>query len=187
MYGCPHCGKLKFVPFRCHSRFCPTCGNKYSMERTTSMSFKLINVRHRHCVSTIDENLRDFFLQDRTLLHCLFHSVASVISCMFFKMNKSKNFTPGFIMVLHTFGRDLKWNPHIHCLISEGATAMMGFGAISHTLIIHTSEMLFGPHCLMKWKAGLIPLSGKSKPYVIRNTNKVSMFMPNLINVIIKL
>ena len=23
-------------------------------------------------------------------------------------------------MVLHTFGRDLKWNPHIHCLISEG-------------------------------------------------------------------
>lgn len=41
MYGCPHCGKLKFVPFRCHSRFCPTCGNKYSMDRTTSMSFKL--------------------------------------------------------------------------------------------------------------------------------------------------
>ena len=28
MYACPHCGKLKFVPFRCHSRFCPTCGNK---------------------------------------------------------------------------------------------------------------------------------------------------------------
>lgn len=39
---------------------------------------------------------------------------------MFFKQNKSMNFTPGFIMVLHTFGRDLKWNPHIHCLISEG-------------------------------------------------------------------
>lgn len=27
MYACPHCGKLKFVPFRYHSRFCPTCGN----------------------------------------------------------------------------------------------------------------------------------------------------------------
>ncbi|MEY8433202.1 transposase zinc-binding domain-containing protein, partial [Lachnospiraceae bacterium 48-42] len=49
MYGCPHCGKLKFVPFRCKSRFCPTCGNKYAMERTTSMSFKLVNARHRHC------------------------------------------------------------------------------------------------------------------------------------------
>ena len=127
MYGCPHCGKLKFVPFRCHSRFCPTCGNKYAMERTTSMSFKLVNVKHRHCVFTIDEELRDFFLEDRSLLDCLFHSVNSVISRMFYKLNKSKNFTPGFIMVLHTFGRDLKWNPHIHCLISEGGYSDDGF------------------------------------------------------------
>ena len=127
MYGCPHCGKLKFVPFRCHSRFCPTCGNKYAMERTTCMSFKLVNVTHRHCVFTIDENLRAFFLSDRSLLDCLFHSVNSVISRMFYKLNKSKNFTPGFIMVLHTFGRDLKWNPHIHCLISEGGYSDDGF------------------------------------------------------------
>ena len=127
MYGCPHCGKLKFVPFRCHSRFCPTCGNKYAMDRTISMSFKLVNVTHRHCVFTIDENLREFFLKDRSLLDCLFHSVNSVITRMFFKMNKSKNFTPGFIMVLHTFGRDLKWNPHIHCLISEGGYSDDGF------------------------------------------------------------
>lgn len=127
MYGCPHCGKLKFVPFRCHSRFCPTCGNKYAMDRTTSMSFKLVNVTHRHCVFTIDENLREFFLKDRSLLDCLFHSVNSVITRMFYKMNKSKNFTPGFIMVLHTFGRDLKWNPHIHCLISEGGYSDDGF------------------------------------------------------------
>ena len=43
-------------------------------------------------------------------------------------MNKSQKFTPGFISVLHTFGRDLKWNPHIHCLISEG-----GLSAVSYT------------------------------------------------------
>ena len=127
MYGCIHCGNLKFVPFRCHSRFCPTCGNKYTMDRTTSMSFKLVNVTHRHCVFTIDENLREFFLKDRSLLDCLFHSVNSVITRMFLKINKSKNFTPGFIMVLHTFGRDLKWNPHIHCLISEGGYSDDGF------------------------------------------------------------
>nr|WP_243143602.1 transposase [Pseudobutyrivibrio xylanivorans] len=24
------------------------------------------------------------------------------------------------ICVLHTFGRSLQWNPHIHCLITEG-------------------------------------------------------------------
>ncbi|MFQ7356039.1 MAG: transposase zinc-binding domain-containing protein [Coprococcus phoceensis] len=67
-----HCGNFKFVPFRCHSRFCPTCGNKYAMERTTNMSFKLVNVAHRHCVFTIDENLRDFFLYDRSFLTVFF-------------------------------------------------------------------------------------------------------------------
>ena len=72
MYGCAKCGNLKFVPFRCKSRFCPTCGNKYSIDRTTSMSFKIINVKHRHLVFTIAEELRPFFLNDRSLLNCFF-------------------------------------------------------------------------------------------------------------------
>ncbi len=38
-------------------------------------------------------------------------------------MNKiiKKTSLLGFISTLHTFGRDLKWNPHIHVLITEGA------------------------------------------------------------------
>jgi len=39
---------------------------------------------------------------------------------MFYIKNKSESFTPGFICVLHTFGRSLQWNPHIHVLLSEG-------------------------------------------------------------------
>ena len=113
MYGCPHCGELKFVPFRCHSKFCPTCGNKYCMDRSTQISFKLIHSTHRHLVFTIDEELRRFFLEDRSLLDCLFQAVRSVILFMFHKINKNKNFVPGFLCVLHTFGRPLEWNPHI--------------------------------------------------------------------------
>ena len=71
MYSCSSCGNLKFVPFRCKSRFCPTCGNKYSIDRTTAMSFKLVAVQHRHCVFTIAEELRPFFPKDRSLLNCL--------------------------------------------------------------------------------------------------------------------
>ena len=67
-------------------------------------------------------------LKDRSLLDCLFQSVNSMISRMFYKLNKSKNFTPSFIiMVLHTFGRDLKWNSHIHCLISKDGYSDDGF------------------------------------------------------------
>ena len=120
MYGCPLCGYLKFVPFRCHSRFCPTCGNLYSRKRATAMAGKLVKCKHRHCVFTIPRELRRFFLADRSLLNCLFNSVRSVVLRLFHQMNRSKNFTPGFICVLHTFGRPLEWNPHIHCLISEG-------------------------------------------------------------------
>ena len=157
MYGCPSCGELKFVPFRCKSRFCPSCGTKYAMERTASMSFKLIRVRHRHCVFTVDELLRPFFLEDRSLLNCLFHAVSSVVLSLFRRMNRSKNYTPGFIMVLHTFGRDLKWNPHIHCLISEGGFSDDGFWKnVSHfnytylrnafrTALLNELEMRIGP------------------------------------------
>ena len=45
LYCCGECGRTKFVPFRCHSRFCPTCGALYSVKRTTAMSFKLIRFR----------------------------------------------------------------------------------------------------------------------------------------------
>ena len=74
MYGCTECGTLKFVPFRCHSRFCPTCGNKYSIDRTTAMAFKVIDVQHRHCVFTIAEELRPFFLKTPKMLTyaCIF-------------------------------------------------------------------------------------------------------------------
>ena len=68
----------------------PTCGVKYSQERSTSMAFKLVNCTHRHCVFTIDEELRHFFLEDRSLLNCLFRAVQSVILHMFNKINKSQ-------------------------------------------------------------------------------------------------
>lgn len=63
MYTCPFCGNFKYVPFRCHSRFCPSCGNMYFIDRTTSMSFKIIDVPHRHCVFTIACELRPLFLK----------------------------------------------------------------------------------------------------------------------------
>ena len=46
MYGCPHCGNLKFVPFRCKSRFCSSCGNKYNQLRSFHMSCKLVSCVH---------------------------------------------------------------------------------------------------------------------------------------------
>jgi len=63
LYACEHCGHFKTVPFRCKSRFCTSCGNLYSIRRSTAMSFKLIRATHRHCVFTIPEELRPFFVK----------------------------------------------------------------------------------------------------------------------------
>ena len=154
MYVCTTCHNMKFVPFRCKSRFCPTCGVKYSQERSTSMAFKLVNCTHRHCVFTIDEKLRHFFLEDRSLLNCLFRAVQSVILHMFNKINKSQNFVPGFICVLHTFGRPLEWNPHIHCILSESGIHKSKHRFIKSftkwrqdILLSFGYDPLFCPHC----------------------------------------
>lgn len=121
LYVCPSCGAYKFVPFRCHSRFCNTCGVAYQSDRSDSISLKLVNCRHRHVVFTIPEELRPYFRADRKLLHVLFRSSAQVIHDWLLKQNKKEQFTAGMVVGLHTFGRDLKWNPHIHMLLTEGA------------------------------------------------------------------
>jgi len=56
------------------------------------------------------------------LLHLLFQASANTVLAWFYKLNKSENFKPGIISTMHTFGRDLKWNPHIHMILTEGAS-----------------------------------------------------------------
>ena len=126
MYTCPDCGKYMVVPFRCHSRFCNTCGVAYQKHRSESISSKLINCRHRHVVFTIAEDLRIYFRKDRRLLNVLFRSAAQTISDWLYEQNHSRLFKAGMICGLHTFGRDLKWNPHIHMIVTEGAIDRAG-------------------------------------------------------------
>mgnify|MGYP001025862723 FL=1 len=121
LYYCHHCERFHFVPFRCKSRFCNTCGTAYQADRADSISAKLINCRHRHIVFTIPQELRELFRKDRTLLDLLFKVAAQVITDWMYSLNHKESFTPGIVCSLHTFGRDLKWNPHIHMIVSEGA------------------------------------------------------------------
>lgn len=121
LYVCEHCKKFVKVPFRCKSRFCNTCGVKYAQDRAFSMTKKSIRCKHRHIVFTMSDKLWPYFLKYRNLLDGLFSSASSAILSWFYELNKSQNFTPGIMCTLHTFGRDLKWNPHIHMLCTEGA------------------------------------------------------------------
>lgn len=122
IYECPNCHKTHIICYTCKSRFCNSCGIKYAKSRAESISKNTLSVRHRHIVFTIDKRLRDYFLKDRNLLNVLFDSAKETLFYTFDKMNgKDHIFKPGFILTLHTFGRSLNFNPHIHCLCTEGA------------------------------------------------------------------
>ena len=120
LYICEHCGKFLKVPFRCKSRFCNTCGVKYAQDRALSMVQKSIRCKHRHIVFTMSDKLWNYFQKYRFLLDGLFEAASHTVLSWFYELNKSQNFTPGIMCTLHTFGRDLKWNPHIHMLCTEG-------------------------------------------------------------------
>lgn len=119
-FKCPDCGKEKIVPHTCKSRMCSSCGNKYNKQRETSIFTKLFKYKHRHVVFTIPEELRRFFREDRNRLNYLFE--ASSITVKFWIKNKykKKNITPAFVSILHTFGRSLIFNPHIHMILLDG-------------------------------------------------------------------
>lgn len=120
-YECPNCHKSINVYNTCKGRFCNSCGIKYSKQRTTEILNHLLDVPHRHLVFTMPDILWNFFLKDRSLLSIPFSAVSKTLNSWFYDSYKNENYKPGFILVLHTFGRDDKWNVHIHCLIAEKA------------------------------------------------------------------
>lgn len=121
IYECPHCHQSHIICYTCKSRFCNSCGTHYAKLRAKRISSTTLNVPHRHIVFTLDERLRDYFKKDRDLLNILFFAASDTLTYVFDKMHGKKHtFKPGFILTLHTFGRSLHWNPHLHCLITEG-------------------------------------------------------------------
>ncbi len=119
LYVCEHCGKFLKVSFRCKSRFCNSCGVKYVHDRALTMAKKSICCKHRHIVVTMSDKLWLYFQKYRYLLNGLFEASSNTILSWFYEINKFQNFKPGIMSTLHTFGRDLKWNPHIHMLCTE--------------------------------------------------------------------
>lgn len=125
-FKCDSCNTSKKVAFTCKSRFCPSCGKVYTDNWIENMLGNLINVKHRHIVFTIPEELRKFFGVDRKRLKILPKCAAKAVTSWMHSLNKKEEFTPGIVTVIHTFGRDLKWNPHVHMMVTEG-----GKGAIT--------------------------------------------------------
>ena len=136
VYTCPKCNEFVFISHTCKSRLCSSCGYKYKLERVESVLQKVDKCNHRQIVFTIPNKLWPYFFYPYDgMINILFEAVNLTINSTLndtFKKGKSNKkkkyssrivYTPGFVAFLHTFGRDLKWNPHIHVLLAELALA----------------------------------------------------------------
>lgn len=119
LYECPECHNTHIQFHTCKSKFCTSCGNKYSKDRVISIESKLYNCNHRHLVFTIHNALWNLFREDRKRLNLLFEAVNITLSSWCKEKYGKHGFKLGFVLTIHTFGRDDKWNPHIHALIAE--------------------------------------------------------------------
>ena len=133
IYTCPECHDVVFIGNTCKSRMCSSCGYKYKNERVENILQTAYRCQHRQMVFTIPKELRKIMFENfEIMIDILFQAVRSTIYSLLnenykyskkeHKMVKYKSkikSIPGFFSFLHTFGRDLKWNPHIHVLIAE--------------------------------------------------------------------
>jgi len=119
LYECPRCQEIQIIHFGCNSRICTHCGKKFADKWAEDVAKQTFDVKHRHVVLTIPKQLRSYFKSDRTLLKVLMDSSIKVISYVLEKKLRKKA-TPGVIAVIHTYGKDMKFNPHVHAIVTEG-------------------------------------------------------------------
>lgn len=122
-YMCVFCGESKYVPFTCKSKLCPTCGKRYADKWAENLSHRLLNVPHRYIVFTIHNSLWPFFSKDKKRLSILYQASAETMTRIMTYYNKDKawkKLTPGIVTVIHSYGKDLKQNPHVNMIVTEG-------------------------------------------------------------------
>jgi hypothetical protein len=152
LYICPECDTVRVVPHSCKSVACPSCGKVRNDAWCAELLSDILDVGYRHLVFTLPWQLRLPIVDNRKrLLQVLFRAAADAILSLTSgtpeplgragqkwlagrrtrrwrrgRGRRRRPFVPGIIMVLHTFGSDLKWNPHLHVIVTAGGLSCDG-------------------------------------------------------------
>jgi len=119
-FQCPDCGKQKIIHYSCNSRLCPSCGRRLTEEWADKTVRQMLDCAHRHCVFTLADELWPILRDNRSFIPLLSNQILTVVKNVFKHQLKGIEITPGIISVLHTFGEDMKFNVHFHCMVTCG-------------------------------------------------------------------
>lgn len=116
-YICPdHPEVVTIIPHSCKSKFCNTCGNLQTERWINESSSLFPNTTYYHITFTIPDYLWYFLKGKWTLINLLFKASNEVITGWF----KKRGIIPAICSALHSFGKDLKTNYHIHLITTAG-------------------------------------------------------------------
>ncbi len=118
--ACPD-GHVQSVWYNsCRHRSCPQCNRIQIDKWLENQKSKLIDTAHHHLIFTIPHQFNELWLMNTSsMTDILFRSVSDTLKTLL-SDKKYLGAETGFLLNLHTWGRNLSLHPHIHCLITNG-------------------------------------------------------------------
>ena len=114
------CGHIKYQYHSCRNRHCPQCGAIKKQEWIEARLQELLPVKYYHVVFTLPHELNSLIMGHRKILYKLLFDASAQTLLRFAKDEKYLGAVPGIISVLHSWGQQLSFHPHIHCIVSGG-------------------------------------------------------------------
>lgn len=115
------CGKRRQYRYNsCRNRHCNGCGGLQKQEWIEKRMSELLPVPYFHVVFTLPHQLNGLILSNRAALFHLLQDSSWYTLNTFGKDTKHLGATLGVISILHTWGQQLSFHPHVHCIVSGG-------------------------------------------------------------------
>lgn len=120
-YRCPDHPEISVtVPHSCKCGFCTTCGKILTDKFVDKINSAFPYATFHHICFTIPQSLRGLFNNYRFLLNCMFRASSQTI----LSWSNERHFLPAIICTIHTFGKRLNFNVHLHILVTAGGLAL---------------------------------------------------------------
>lgn len=123
-YRCDGCSKIHQVYHSCRNRHCPRCQNTQREEWVTQQERRLVGNEFYHIVFTVPAEVQELFMTyPRQLYSALMRIGWSVINDFGWN-HKWLGAQTGATIVVHTWGSNLSYHPHIHCIVPGGGVTL---------------------------------------------------------------
>jgi hypothetical protein len=118
---CPQCGGEPAISYNsCRNRHCNKCQAQARHRWIDARKEELFQTRYFHVVFTLPHELHTLVLQNQAeLYNLLFRAVAETLREVA-RNPDHLGAAIGFFGILHTWGQNLLFHPHIHCVIPGG-------------------------------------------------------------------